>query len=517
MNDGRKRPLALVIIDGWGYSPRREGNAIALAYTPYYDEICTKYPKTLLEASGARVGLPDGVSGSSEVGHMNIGAGRIVQTEVSKIGKAIKSGAFFENQVLAEAMKRAKANNTSLHLIGLLSDGDVHSSKEHLFAILRMAKSFGLKKVFVHPILDGRDVLPRTADIYIEALEIKLADIGLGKIASICGRYYGMDKDQNWERTARVFTMLVHAEGERGFDAVSAIRGSFLRGINDEFIQPIVLEEKPGIPVATIQDGDTVIFFNHRSDRMRQLVKSLSVKEDNEDSSIAKPNIHTVCLTEYDRTFGLPVAFPLEEEANVLAQIFAKEGVLNCRLTETEKYAHVTYFFNGGIESEHDCEQRILIPSPKLSAYETQPEMGCFKVTDKLLRGLEAGENDVFIVNLAAADIIAHGGNLNKTIEAVQFIDTCLGGVLQKIREMNGIALITSDHGNCEEMIDLYNGDINNSHTKNPVPFHLVDEHANGTQLRTDGALEDIAPTILGILGIAKPDEMTGRDLRVEH
>ena len=515
MDDGRKRPLALIIIDGWGYSPRREGNAIALAHTPYYDEISKKYPKTLLEAAGVRVGLPEGVSGSSEVGHMNIGAGRIVHTEVAKIRQAIKSGKFFENRVLKKTFAKARINNSAGHLVGLLSDGDVHSSQENVFAILRMAKKAGLENVFIHAVLDGRDVSPRTADIYIEALEIKMADIGIGKVATLCGRYYAMDKDQNWERTARVYTMLVHAEGERAVDSVSAIRSSFLRGINDEFIQPIILEESTGVPVAIVKDGDTVIFFNHRADRMRQLVKSLAVNDTQELATVGKPKIHTVCLTEYDRTFNLPVAFPLEEEANVLAQVFATQGILNCRLTETEKYAHVTYFFNGGVELEHPCEQRVLIQSPKASTYETQPEIGCFKVTDKLLRGLEAGENDVFIVNLAAADMVGHTGNLNKTIEAVQFIDTCLGGILQKIKELNGIAIITSDHGNCEEMVDLNNGEINNSHTKNPVPFHLVDESANGTRLRTDGALEDIAPTILGILGIEKPDEMTGNDLRM--
>lgn len=512
--NNKRRPLALIILDGWGYSPRREGNAIALASTPYYDEISSKYPKTLLEASGKRVGLPEGTAGSSEVGHMNIGAGRIVHTEVAKINQAIRTGKFFDNKILKAVFEKARETNSDVHLLGLLSDGDVHSSQSHLFALLRMAKQFGLKKVFVHGFLDGRDVLPRTADVYVEALEIKLQDIGIGKIATLCGRYYAMDKDQNWERTARAYTMLVHAEGERSMDAVAAIRNSFLRGINDEFIQPIVLEEESGIPLTTIKDGDTVIFFNHRADRMRQLVKALSITDD-EVTGIEKPKIETVCLTEYDRTFGLPVAFPLEEESNVLAQVFAREGILNCRVTETEKYAHITYFFNGGVEVEHPCEQRILIQSPKNHLYGLQPEMGSFKVTDKLLRGLEAGENDVFIVNLAAADIIAHSGNLNKTIESVQFIDTCLGGILQKIREVGGVAIITSDHGNCEEMVNLETGELKNSHTTNPVPFHLVDEHANGLRLRTDGALEDIAPTILGILGIEKPEEMTGSDLRM--
>ena len=513
MSSNGRRPLALVIIDGWGYSPRREGNAIALAHTPYYDEICAKYPKTLLEASGVRVGLPEGVTGSSEVGHMNIGAGRIVHTEIAKIRQAVRSGEFFKNEVLRDAMQKAK--NARLHLVGLLSDGDVHSSQENLFALLRMAKNAGVEKVYVHAILDGRDVQQRTADIYAEALEIKMADIGVGRIASLCGRHFAMDKDLNWERTARAYTMLVHAEGERASEAVTAIRNSFLRGITDEFIQPIIIENGNGNPVATVRDGDTVIFFNHRGDRMRQLVKSLVIQDESDITSLTKPRVHAVCMTEYDKTFELPVAFPPAEESNVLADVFARHGVLNCRVTETEKYAHVTYFFNGGVDIEHPCEQRILVPSPRGADREFQPEMSSFKITDKLLRAIEAGENDVFIVNIAAPDVVAHTGNLEKTIEAVQFVDTCLGGIVKKIREVGGVALITSDHGNCEEMADLTTGEPNNAHTTNPVPFHLVDERANGTRLRTDGALEDIAPTILGILGIEKPEEMTGKDLRL--
>lgn len=514
MNDGQKRPLALVIIDGWGHSPKKEGNAIALAHTPYYDEICEKYPQTLLAASGLRVGLTPDTPGSSEVGHLNIGAGRIVQTDISRISNAVETGGFFENTVLKDAFEKAKANNSSVHLIGLLSDGEVHSSPETLFALLRMAKNEGLEDVFVHGILDGRDVAPRTADIYAEAIEIKMADIGVGRIATLCGRYYAMDRDGNWERTARVYTMLVHSEGERAFDAVSAIRSSFLRGITDEFIQPIVLEKEAGVPVAKVKKGDVVIFFNHRGDRIRQLVKSLAIQDENDIASLSKPQIETVCLTEYDRSFNLPVAFKQESEDKALAQVFAENGVLNCRVTETEKYAHVTYFFNGGIENEHPCEQRVLVPSVKNSSVEMSPEMSCFKVTDKLLRSLEAAENDVFVVNLAAPDMVAHTGNLEKTIEAVQYVDTCLGGIVEKIREVNGIAIITSDHGNCEEMADLLTGEPKNSHTSNPVPFHLIDGAANNLKLRDGGALEDIAPTILGILGLAKPAEMTGRDLR---
>lgn len=508
-----KRPLALVILDGWGYSPKREGNAVTLAHTPYYDEICDKYPQTLLASSGLRVGLTPDTPGSSEVGHLNIGAGRIVQTEVAAISKAIKTGQFFENETLKKAFAKAKAYNSAVHLIGLLSDGGVHSSPENLFALIRMAKNEGLKDVFVHAVLDGRDVAPRTADVYVEALEIKMADIGLGKVATVCGRYYAMDKDQNWERTARAYTMLVHSEGERATDAVTAIRNSFLRGINDEFIQPVILEERAGVPIAAVKDNDVVVFFNHRADAMRQLVQSLSVREANEMVSIGKPKIETVCLTRYDRTFDLPVAFRRQREENVLAQVFARNGVLNCRITESEKYAHVTYFFNGG-EIENACEQRFIVPSLKKSDFETRPEMKCFKVADKFLRAVEARENDVFVVNLAAADMVAHTGNLEKTIEAVQFVDTCLGGILEKMREVGGVCLITSDHGNCEEMADLLTGEPNNAHTTNAVPFHLIDEAGNGLRLREAGALEDIAPTILGILGIEKPSEMTGRDLR---
>ncbi len=507
----KKRPLALIILDGWGYSPRREGNAIALARTPNYDQISAKYPQTFLAASGLRVGLTPDTAGSSEVGHLNIGAGRIVQTDVARISNALRTGKFFENKVLKNAFLKAKAANSAVHLIGLLSDGDVHSSAENLFALLRFAKYENIRNIFIHPILDGRDVAPRTADVYVEALEIKLADFGIGKIATLCGRYYAMDKDQNWERTARAYTMLIHSEGERASDAVSAIRGSFLRGISDEFIQPIVLEEA-GVPVAAIKNNDVVIFFNHRPAQMRQLVKSLAVSEPHE--AINKPKINAVCLTEYDRAFNLPVAFRQENEVNVLAKVFADHGILNCRVAETEKYAHLTYFFNGGVEVEHPCEQRILVAASRRNGYEAYPESACFKVTDKLLRGLEAGENDVFIVNLAAPDLVAHTGNLEKTIEAVQFVDTCLGGIVDKIRELDGIAIITSDHGNCEEMADSQTGEPNSAPTVNPVPFHLIDDRAADVQLRAGGALEDVAPTILGILNIEKPVEMSGRDLR---
>jgi 2,3-bisphosphoglycerate-independent phosphoglycerate mutase len=514
MNETGKRPLALIILDGWGHSPKTDGNAIALAHTPNYDEICRKYPKTYLSAAGQRVGMKPDTAGSAEIGHLNIGAGRIVQADASRISNAIKSGEFFENEVLKQAFENAREKGSPVHLIGLLSDSDIHSSPEHLFALLRMAKKLGVRNVFIHGILDGRDVPARSADVYVDAIEIKMADVGIGEIATLCGRYFAMDETRQWERTARAYTMLVHAEGERSTDAMTAIRSSFLRGISDEFISPIVLERRNGEPIATVKSGDTVIFFNHRGDSMRQLVKSLAVSDPDDTAAVNKPKIDAVCITEYDRSFELPVAFHPEAEANVLTQVFAEKGVTNCRYTEAERFAHLTYFLNGGVELELPFEQRVKIPVPKALNFDAPPEMGSFKITDKLIRALEAGQSEVFIVNLPAADLTARAGDLDKTIEAVQFIDTCLGAVLEKIREVDGIAIITSSHGNCEEMADLLTGKANPLPTANPVPFHYIDEQANGLKLYEGGALEDIAPTILGILGISKPAEMTGIDLR---
>ncbi|MDQ2747325.1 MAG: 2,3-bisphosphoglycerate-independent phosphoglycerate mutase, partial [Acidobacteriota bacterium] len=385
-----KRPLALIILDGWGHSENTAGNAVALAHTPNYDEISRKYPKTLLAAAGSRVGLPSGAAGSAEVGHLNLGAGRIIETDVARILNSIKTGDFFENKVLKRAFEWAKAENSAVHLIGLLSDGNINSSPESLFALLRYAKYEGIEKVFLHCILDGRDVAPRTADVYVEALEIKLADIGIGKIATLCGRFYAMDEDQNWERTARAFTMLTHSEGGRATDPVAAIRAAFLRGISDEYIQPIILEDKMGEPVACVESGDVVIFFNHRAAPMRQLVKSLAVSN---SGNLNKPDVRAIGLIEYDRAFNLPAAFRQENQNSVLAEVFAENGILNCRITETDGYARLTYFFNGGVDLEYECERRMTVNSPEKTTFETQPERSVFKVTDKLLRALEAGEN----------------------------------------------------------------------------------------------------------------------------
>lgn len=509
-----RRPLALVILDGWGHSDSREGNAIALAHTPNYDFIRENFPGTVLEAAGPRVGLGASIVGDSEIGHLAIGSGRVVKGVDIRISEAVENGTFFESKALNAAYDSANARGSAIHLIGLVSNGGVHSSLESLFALLRLAKRKGItENVFIHAILDGKDVEQRTADVYIELLQIKLAEIGVGRIATLCGRHYALDCGQNWDRTVRAFTMLVHAEGESAFDPIEAVRGSFLRGISDEFIQPIVLENVPGEPVTRIQDGDSVVFFNHKPDGMRQLVRALAVS-DISDGGFGKPNIAAVCLTEYDEDFGLPVAFGGADELNGLARIFAENEIYNIRVSESEKFAYVTQFFNGGTDKVHPCEKRHEVPSRPEFALEA-PEMGAFKVTDKLLRSLEEGDNEVFIVNLAAADIVGHTGDLEKTIEAVQFVDTCLGGIISKIHEVGGTAIITADHGNVEQMIDPRTGAPHSSHTANPVPFHIVTRDANGMQLRPDGALEDIAPTVLGLLGLEKPSDMTGRDLRL--
>lgn len=510
----KRGPLALIIIDGWGYSPEREGNAIALADKPFYDELTEKYPYTLLEASGSRVGLPAGVMGNSEVGHLNMGSGRVIRMDVSRIDYAIETGEFFENEVLAAAMDKAKAEDKQLHLMGLLSDGQVHSSQEHLYALLRMAKQRGLSRVYIHCFLDGRDVPPMSAYGYVEALQVQAAKIGCGRIASVIGRYYAMDRDKRWERTERAYNLLVNATGERVIDPVEAVKRSYERGTTDEFIEPIVVEREAGEPVATIEDGDSIIFFNFRPDRARQITRALTEGGFGGFSTPHRPHVSFACFSQYDVTFGLPVAFLSHEHRNVLAEVFANAGVRNYRLAETEKYAHVTYFFNGGVEKEYACERRLLVPSPKIATYDLEPEMSAFKVTDKVLRAIEEGDSDVFIVNFANPDMVGHTGRLDKTIEACRYIDTCLGWITRGIRTARGITLITADHGNAEQMIDRTTGQPHTAHTTNLVPFHLIDEASRGLSLREGAALEDVAPTILSLLGVEQPAEMTGRDLR---
>ena len=510
----RKGPLALIVIDGWGYSAAREGNAIALAETPFYDELYEKYPHTLLEAHGSRVGLPAGVMGNSEVGHLNIGSGRVIRMDVSLVDHEIETGAFFRNAVLNEAMDKARNQGTALHLMGLISDGQVHSSLTHLYALLKMAKDRGLEKVFIHCFLDGRDTPPASGSDYVAQLQRKLDEIGCGEIATVVGRYYAMDRDKRWERTQRAYELLTKAIGERATDPIAAIKHSYERGVTDEFVEPVSIIRGDGSPVATIKDDDSVIFFNFRPDRARQLTRALALAEFNEFPITDRPRVHFVCFTMYDNTFNLPVAFPPRVHRNVLAEVWGKVCVRNYRMAETEKYAHVTYFFNGGVEKEYPCEQRLLVPSPKIATYDLEPEMSAFKVTDKVLRGIDEGETDVFVINFANPDMVGHTGKLDKTIEACQYVDTCLGWITKRIRSAGGITLITADHGNAEQMVDPITGSPHTAHTTNPVPFHLIDEESIGVKLRKGGALEDVAPTMLGLLGLEKPSDMTGRDLR---
>ena len=510
----QKGPLALIILDGFGHSEAREGNAVALAQMPFYDELREKYPHTLIEASGTCVGLPTGIMGNSEVGHLNMGAGRVIMTDIRRIDYSVETGEFFQNEAFVTALDNAKARGGAVHLLGLLSDGLVHSSQEHLYALLRLAKARGVRHAYVHCFLDGRDTPPSSAQLYVKALQDKIAEIGFGEIATVCGRYYAMDRDNRWERTQRAYDLLVSGIGEPAADPLAAVRRSYERGVTDEFVEPAVVTRADGSPVATIKDGDSCIFFNFRADRARQLTRALAVEEFDGFPAPGRPKLDYVCFTLYDQTFGLPIAFPQLRHRNILAEVFAAVGVRNYRMAETEKYAHVTYFFNGGTEQEFPHERRLLVPSPKVATYDLMPEMAAFKVTDKILRAVEERETDVFIVNFANPDMVGHTGNLQKTIEAVQYIDTCLGWITKAFRTAKGRCLITADHGNCEQMIDPHTGQPHTAHTNNPVPFHLLDPDALGVKLRPDGALEDVAPTILGMLGLDQPSDMSGRDLR---
>jgi 2,3-bisphosphoglycerate-independent phosphoglycerate mutase len=510
----KRGPLALIVLDGFGYRAQREGNAIALAEMPHYGELTENYPHTLIQASGECVGLPPGVMGNSNVGHLCLGAGRVLRTDVERINYEIKTGHFNNNLALNAAIDNAVKHDRPLHLMGLLSDGLVHSSQEHAFALLRLAKQREVRRVFVHCFLDGRDTPPSSAERYVAALQEKLNEIGVGEIATLVGRYYAMDRDKRWERTQRAFDLLVKGEGRRVADPLAAIRQSYEHGITDEFVEPVVVARESGEPVATIEDGDSVIFFNFRADRARQITSALAVPGFDEFVITNRPHVHFVCFAIYDKSYPLPVAFPPDQPVNILADVFASLGIRNYRMAETEKYAHVTYFFNGGSEREFPYERRLLVPSPKIATYDLAPEMSAFKVTDELLKAIAEDETDVFIVNFANPDMVGHTGMLDKTIEACQYVDTCLGKITKAIQAKRGICLITADHGNAELMIDPKTGGPHTAHTSNPVPFHLIDEESKGVKLREHGALEDVAPTMLGLLGAEKPQEMTGRDLR---
>ena len=514
----RPKPIVLTVLDGWGYRAETKGNAIALARKPNYDRLLAEFPNTLISTSGPPVGLPEGQMGNSEVGHLNIGAGRVVQMDITRIDQAIATGALFENTLLLEAMKRGRERQ--LHFMGLVSDGGVHSQLEHLFALLRMARQNKVERVFVHVFLDGRDTPPNSGIDYLRHLQQKMRELGVGRIASLSGRYYGMDRDNRWERVERAYNAAVHGESEkRATDAVEAVRLSYEQGVTDEFTLPVVITEGAGVaapPVACIRDEDAVVFFNFRADRARQMSKAIAEPGFDQFTDASRPkDLLYVAMTQYDKNWPwLRYLFGPEKLEHILAQVFTEAGFRNLRCAETEKYAHVTYFFNGGVEKPFPGEERLLVPSPKVATYDLKPEMSAAGITDGIIQAIEKGEFDAIVMNFANADMVGHSGKLEPTIKAVETVDACLGRIFQSLRPRGGAWIITADHGNAETMIDPMTGGPHTYHTTNPVPFILLDEDGR-VRLQPGGALRDIAPTLLGVLGIPQPGEMTGRDLRI--
>jgi len=530
----RPKPLVLVILDGWGYRAETKANAIALARKPTYDRLLREYPNTLIQTSGPYVGLPEGQMGNSEVGHLNIGAGRIVHMDITRIDLMIQNGEFLSNPTLLAAMKDARSGGRRLHLFGLLSDGGVHSQQAHLYALLKMARQNGVDRVFVHAFMDGRDTLPTNGAGYLEQLQQKMREYGSGKIASVNGRYYAMDRDRRWERILKAFNAMVFgdAEGGKYVDPVQGVKDSYNKGVTDEFIIPFVCVDNRGEPLATIRDEDSCICFNFRADRVRQITRALTRNSglnpeggrdlpgaDDLDATIPRDrvpkNLQYVCMTQYDKKFTLPVVVPSESLNNILANVMGNASLRNLRVAETEKYAHVTYFFNGGVEQPFPGEDRALIPSPKVATYDLKPEMSAAGIAEAVVKATNDGTFDVVIVNFANADMVGHSGKIEPTVKAVETVDACLGEIEKAVRAKGGAMLITADHGNAEMMIDPATGGPHTAHTTNPVPFIVVADNGKKFTLKKDGSLRDISPTVLGMLGIPQPKEMTGHDLRV--
>lgn len=507
---GTKKPTVLMILDGWGLREDVEDNSIKLAKTPNMDHLSKEYPYTTLDAHGLSVGLPEGQMGNSEVGHLNIGAGRIVYQDLTKITKAIEDASFFENQTLILAMNKAKKESSALHLMGLVSDGGVHSHIDHLFALLQMAKDFNLTKVYVHAFLDGRDVLPQSGLKYIKQLEDKMADIGIGEIATVMGRYYAMDRDNRWDRVQKAYNAIVLSKSPCEKNAVDGIQKSYDEGITDEFVKPFCLKKKE---LVSMHENDSVIFFNFRSDRARQLVKAIALDEFAGFERIGKVPKTFVCMTEYDETFDLPIAFVSGKIQETLGEVVSKNGLKQLRIAETEKYAHVTFFFNGGEETSYASEDRVLVPSPKVATYDLQPEMSAVPVTEKLLELFEQDEYNFIVINYANTDMVGHTGDISAAIKAVETVDNCLGKVVDMVLAKSGTVCITADHGNAEQMRDFVTNEAFTAHTTNKVPFILVNDVLKDRELRKDGILADIAPTILDIMDMQKPKEMTGNSL----
>ncbi len=514
----KKTPYAIIIMDGYGLAPDGEGNAIYLNGSKNIKELIKNYPFSTLGASGMSVGLPDGQMGNSEVGHLNMGAGRIVYQDLTKITKSIQDGDFFENPALIKAIDNAKNNGKKLHLYGLLSDGGVHSHITHVYALLAMAEKRGLSEVYVHCFMDGRDVSPTSGAGFIRALQAEMKKLGVGKVASVCGRYYAMDRDNNWDRVEKAYDMLTLGEGEKTDDPAATVEKSYENGVTDEFLKPIKVYEN-GKPVGLLEEGDSVICFNFRPDRAREITRAVSQKV----FTVPKGNafnrktgwLHPVyvCFTVYDAAFDdVDIAFPKTVLNNTLGEYLAKLGKKQLRIAETEKYAHVTFFFNGGVEAPNEGEVRDLIPSPKVATYDLQPEMSAFEVTDKVLEELESGEFDVMILNFANCDMVGHTGVIPAAVKAVHTVDECVKKVVDKILSMGGAALLTADHGNADKLLSE-DGSPFTAHTTNPVPVVLVSEKYKKASLRKDGILADLAPTLLTVMGVPVPKEMTGKSL----
>ena len=510
-----KKPVVLMVLDGYGLNEKTEGNAIAMAATPVMDGLMKDYPYVPGLASGLAVGLPDGQMGNSEVGHMNIGAGRVIYQDLTRITKDIEEGTFFNNEVLLEAIENCKKNDSDLHLWGLLSDGGVHSHNTHLYGLLEMAKKNGLSKVFVHAFLDGRDTPPASGKDFIEQLEAKMAEIGVGKIASISGRYYAMDRDNNWDRVQKAYDSLTIGEGAKATSAVQAMADSYAADVTDEFVLPTVITDEAGNPLSLVKENDSVIFFNFRPDRAREITRAFC---DDKFTGFERPFLPLtyVCFKDYDETIpNKKIAFKKEEIKNTFGEFLANNNLKQLRLAETEKYAHVTFFFNGGVEEPNKDEERILVNSPKeVATYDLKPEMSAPEVGENLVKAIKSNEYDVIVINFANPDMVGHTGVIPAAVAAVEAVDKLVGDAVEAVKEMGGVMFICADHGNAEKMIDYETGEPHTAHTTNPVPFILVNGD-EGWSLAEGGRLADIAPTLIDIMGLEQPAEMTGKSLLV--
>jgi 2,3-bisphosphoglycerate-independent phosphoglycerate mutase len=508
----RPAPVVLLVLDGWGYRPEREGNAIAMANVPTWDRIWARAPRTLLKASEEAVGLPCGQMGNSEVGHLNLGAGRVVKQDLVRINDAIKDGSFFRNPVFVEACAHAKATGGTLHLVGLIGAGGVHAIDTHLLALLDLAERQQVPRVAIQVMLDGRDTMPRSGLGYLEELIAKAR--GRAVVASVGGRYFGMDRDRRWERTEKWYDSAVRGVGPSAADPLQVVRDAYGRDVTDEFVEPTVIVGADGKAVAPMRDGDAVICFNYRSDRMRQIVRSLTVPGFDGFAVGDRPKVSVATMTVYDQTFEVAVAFPPQSMARIVGEVVSDAGFTMLRTAETEKYAHVTYFFNGGIETPFKGEDRRLVPSQKVATYDLAPEMSAPGITDVLCSAITSKEHDFLLCNYANADMVGHTGNMPAVIKAVETVDQCLARVLAAAEQVGARLLITADHGNCEMMIDPETGGPHTAHTTSPVPFVVLDGGAD-RRLRDGGALCDVGPTLLRMLGLERPAEMDGRDLRL--